>query len=46
MINLALGLETEIEGLNTYDASRLYRDHPILNFIKVKSDASLTNGCE
>jgi len=46
MINLALGFETEIEGLNTYDASRLYRDHPILNFIKVKSDASLTNGCE
>jgi len=46
MINLAIGLETEIEGLSTYDASRLYGNHPILNFIKVKSDASLSNGCE
>ena len=46
MIDVALGFEREVDGLSTYDGSNLFANHPTLNFIKVKHDASLPSGCE
>ncbi len=46
MINVALGLEIEVDNLTVSNAIPLFSNHQTLNFCKVKRDASLSNGCE
>jgi len=46
MINLAIGLEIEVDNLSVANAIPLFANHPTLNFCKVKRDESIHNGCE
>ena len=46
MIDVAIGFEREVDSLSVRDGVNLFANHPTLNFIKVKHDASLPSGCE
>ena len=46
MIDIAIGFEREVDSLSVRDGINIFANHPTLNFIKVKHDASLPNGCE